>query len=151
MKATPFAYLGLFLASVITLAAVKADETSGLTEPEEGVASSVTYEVALVNKSMTGDWRDERAFRKHVKATFRTSKILRFKFRGDPLLDWLDEEEPSVARVICLIDGWISPGMKRVDVRGSRDGEPLKFTIKVVDGKWKEALTQAKRYVEPSG
>jgi len=150
MKAITLAYFGSFLASAVLLSAVQADEGSGGARPAEGVMPRVTYEVALINKSMTGDWRDERAFKKHVKEMFGTSKILRFKLRGDPLQDWLERNEPSVVKVICLIDGWVGPGMTRVDVRGSRQGEPLKLTLKVEKGDWKAALARAKRYVEPT-
>lgn len=151
MKAFRFTHLRPLLAGVIALGSAWAAATPQPAEPEKPAPTRVVYEVALINKSMTGDWRDERAFRKQVQELFGTSKILKFKLRGDPLQDWLDSDTPSVAKVICLIDGWTSPGMTRVDVRGSRDGQPLKLTVEVERGDWKEALAQAKRHVEPPG
>ena len=107
----------------------------------------VSYEVAVINKSMTGDWADEREFRKHVKAVFKTEEVLRFKYRGDNALhEWLDEGEPSEVKVICLIDGWTSATITRVDVRGQLKGTALKRAFKVKHGDWKEALAQAKCY-----
>ena len=62
-----------------------AGDTSDPQKPGGEDASSVRYEVALIDKSMTGGWQSERAFRQYVKELFGVSKIHRFKLRGEPL------------------------------------------------------------------
>jgi len=142
--------LGLVVACAAAAYSTMAAGVTNSVKQKEGSTLAISYEVALIDKSMTGDWRNEREFQKHVRELFEVSKILKFKLRGEPLQDWLDKESPSVAKVICLIDGWTAPTMKRVDVRGSRNGKSLKRTFEVEKGNWKEALARAKQYAESS-
>jgi hypothetical protein len=148
MKALRILFLWLTVSCGLAANSASAADTAQSVPPAEERALIVAYEVALINKSMTGDWEDEREFRKQVKQVFGKSEVLKFKLRGEPLQDWLDKESPPTVKILCLIDGWVGPTMTRVDVRGSWDGKPLKQTFKVKDRNWKGALAQAKQYAE---
>ena len=111
-------------------------------------AARPTYEVAVVDKSMTGKWEGEREFKKHVQETFGVSELRRFQPKTKELYDWIDSPSPRTVKIICLLDGWRSPDIKQVDVRGFSGDKALKTTFKVEEKRWREALDQAKTYAE---
>lgn len=122
------------------------------TLPGSGVSkSAVVYEVALVDKSLAGGWRGEREFLKHAKETLGVDAVQRFKPNEDRFRDWLERDTPVAVKLICLIDGWTSADLTRVDVRGQWNGRRFKRTIEVEDRDWRGALAQARRYVESEG
>jgi hypothetical protein len=147
MKTFRFTIVGLAALWILTghsAAPVSADD------PARETVSSQTCEVAIIDKSLTGKWADEREFRKLVHELFEVSEFRRFEFRRDALHDWIEEKSNSVVKVICLIDGWTTPRITRVDLRGSHRGKPLKVTFKVERDEWQEALRRAKRHLESS-
>lgn len=110
--------------------------------------SSQAYEIAVIDKSMTGAWKDERAFQAFVRETFGPVRIHRLRFNSQELHDWLDRESQPVPRILCLLDGWTSPEIKRVDLRGSKGGKPLRLTLEVREHQWQAALRRAKEFAD---
>ncbi len=106
------------------------------------------YEFALLDKSYTGEWRDEKEFRKVVEDMFGVTKVQKLKFNSEELRTWLDKHADRTTKLICLVDGWTSADLKQIDVRGWRGTNTFKHTFKVDGRKWKVALTNAKEYAE---
>ena len=114
--------------------------------PPKKLGSS--YEVAVIDKSYTGDWREEKEFQKTVEEQFGVAKVQRFKAGSGELHTWLDKHAVRTTKLICLVDGWTSADLKQIDVRGWRGTNTFKHTFKVEGKKWKLALTDAKQYSE---
>jgi hypothetical protein len=148
MKNSGFSFLGLAFACAVILCFIDAVASSKAAAPAQAPEPQPPYEVALIDKSMTGGWTGEREFENYVRETFGVSKTLKFKLRSPSFQDWLEKESSASAKVICLIDGWTSPSIARVDVRGKTGGLELKRTFEVDHGNWKAALTRAKAYAD---
>jgi hypothetical protein len=106
------------------------------------------FEIAVIDKSLTGDWKEEAAFREHVEELFGKVEIRKFNYQSKEFKEWLDKKPQNVPRILCLVDGWTSPEIVRVDVRGSKDGKPLRATFEVKDRQWRDALRRAKEHAD---
>ncbi|MCL4179266.1 MAG: hypothetical protein KJ072_16180 [Verrucomicrobia bacterium] len=148
MKNSGVSFLGLAFACAVILCFIDAVASSRAAAPAQAPEPQPPYEVALIDKSMTGGWTGEREFVNYLRETFGVSKTLKFKLRSPSFQDWLEKESPASAKVICLIDGWTSPSIARVEVRADTRGQELKWTFEVVHGDWKGALTRAKAYAD---
>lgn len=111
--------------------------------------ADVTCEIAVIDKSFTGDWKEESAFREEVQELFGKVEIRKFNYQSKEFKEWLDKKPQDVPRILCLVDGWTSPEIVRVDVRGSKDGKPLRATFEVKERQWRDALRRAKEHVNP--
>jgi len=148
MKTSGVSFLSAAFACAVVLCFIDAVASSKSTAPAKSAEKNPPYAVALVDKSMTGSWDAEREFRRQVRKIFGDSTISKFKLRSDSFQDWLEQDSGSTAKIICLVDGWTSPAITRVDVRGSRSGKTMRKTFEVKDGDWKTALHDARAYAD---
>ena len=136
----------LLLACLLGLTTRAADSPPADGGPE--TKADRAYEIAVIDKSLTGDWKEESAFREVIQELFGKVDIRKFNYQSKEFKEWLDKKPQDVPRILCLVDGWTSPEIVRVDVRGSKDGKPLRTTVEVKDRQWRDALRRAKELAD---
>lgn len=146
MKLTGVPVLGVAFAVAVILCFIDVAASSRSNSLARQWNVPMKYEFAVLDKALSGSWSEQRTFRQYLQETFDDPIVSSFEPDSELFDDWLQKESRATVKIICRMDGWTSPNVVRVEVRGTWGNKPVRRAFEVKDGNWRSALQRAKQF-----